>query len=91
MWVIMRVCKDDWFADVPSSCEWIRGSSARVSVVARPDDDAGKRECLELSGQVLVRDEKRVVISCGGLNVSVIPSLVAPDVTCRATVVFTRS
>ena len=90
--VRMRVCKDDWFADVPSSCDWIGKPSTCVSVVARPDGKkTGKRECLELSGQVLVRDERRVVISCGGLIVSVIPSLVAPDVKGHATVVFTRS
>lgn len=87
----MRVCKDNWFADVPSSCDWIRESSTRVSVVTCTDDYKGKREGLEMSGRVLLRDEGRVVISCGGLIVSVVPSLVAPDVTCRATVVFTRS
>lgn len=86
------MCKDDWFADVPSSCDWIHGSSTRVSVVTSPDDGkTGKGECLEMSGQVIVRAETRVVISCGGLIVSVIPTLVAPDVTSQATVVFTRS
>lgn len=88
----MRVCKDDWFADVPSWCDWIGGSSTCVSVVASTDEKKGERgECLELSGTVLIRDEKRVVISCGGLVVSVIPSLVSPDATAHVTVVFTRS
>ena len=87
----MRVCKDNWFADVPSSCDWICEPSTRVSVVACPGDVKGKQKGLEMSGRVLLRDEGRVVISCGGLIVSVVPSLVAPDVTCDATVVFTRS
>lgn len=85
------MCKDDWFADVPSSCDWINGSSTRVSVVTSPGCKKGTRDCLEMSGQVIVRADTRVVISCGGLIVSVIPTLVAPDVTCQATVVFTRS
>lgn len=87
----MRVCKDDWFADVPSSCDWVHESSTRVSVVTCIDDNNGKGQRLEMSGQVLLRDERRVVISCGGLIVSVVPSLVAPDVGCNATVLFTRS
>ena len=88
----MRVCRDDWFADVPSSCDWIHESSTRVSVVVKsPDNNGGKRERLEMSGQVIVRTETRVVISCGGLIVSVLPKLVASDVTSEATVVFTRS
>ena len=86
------MCTDDWFADVPSSCDWIHGSSTRVSVVTgSPDGKGAKRERLEMSGQVIVRAEARVVISCGGLIVSVIPTLVSPDVTSQATVVFTRS
>lgn len=87
----MRVCSEDWFADVPPSCDWIRESSTRVSVVPCPYAAGGTGQRLELSGQVLLRDEGRVVISCGGLIVSVVPRLVAPDVTCHATVVFTRS
>lgn len=87
----MRVCTDNWFADVPPSCGWVRDASTRVSVVARPDGGERVGERLELSGQVLLRNEKRVVISCGGLIASVVPSLVASDVTCDATVIFTRS
>lgn len=87
----MRVCTDDWFADVPPSCGWVRDASTRVSVVVRPDGGERVGERLELAGQVLLRNEKRVVISCGGLIASVVPSLVASDVTCDATVIFTRS
>lgn len=88
----MRVCTDDWFADVPSSCDWIRETSTRLSVVASSGEGGegdGKR--LEMTGSVLVRDEKRVVLSCGGLIVSVVPSMVAPDVMCHGTAVFTPS
>ena len=86
----MRVCTDDWFADVPSTCGWVRDASTRVSVVRRPDGKETVEERLELSGQVLVRNEERVVISCGGLIASVVPTLVASDVTRDATVIFTR-
>lgn len=48
-------------------------------------------ERLEMLGRVIVRDEKRVVISCGGLIVSVTPAFVLPGVTQSAAVVFTRS
>ena len=86
----MRVCTDDWFADVPSSCDWVGEPSTRVSVVTRPDGREVRGQRLELSGQVLVRNEERVVISCGGLIASVVPTLVASDVTRDATVIFTR-
>lgn len=86
----MRVCGSDWFADVPSSCDWVGGPSTRVSVVMSSDGMLGS-ERLEMSGRVIVRDGKRVVVSCGGLIVSVVPELVAPDVMCEATVVFTPS
>ena len=89
----IRVCHKDWFADVPGECEWVRDPSTTVSVVGATSSlpQSKSVESIEMTGRVLVRGGERVVISCGGLIVSVPTSLVNANVTQDATVVFTRS
>lgn len=81
-----------WFADVPVGCEWIGDTSTSVAVVAAgvtsPKDVVGDR--LEMTGRVMVRGSERLVISCGGLIVSVSSHLVDSGIDTAVTVVFKR-
>ena len=87
-----RVCREDWFAEVPSGCEWVGDATTRLEVVAETVGEDGEGvETLEMSGCVVARAGARVVLSCGGLIVSVPAGIVGADVVDDACVVFTRA
>lgn len=88
---VIRVCRENWFADVPATCDWVGDSSTHIAVVVSRGDVAASGERLEMSGRVIVRHDSRVVISCGGLILSITPEYVSPMVKHDVTVVFTRS
>lgn len=85
-----RVVGPECFADVPSGCEWVGDASTNVSVTRVPPSLPDGTERLQMSGCVIVRGGDRVVLSCGGLIVSVPKSRVESDVNRDATVIFTR-
>jgi hypothetical protein len=78
---------------VPTGCEWVGDASTRVAVIQAsslsPDECTGER--LVMMGQIVAKNRGRVVISCGGLVVSVPTAYVDQHTVQDAAVIFTRA